>query len=50
MLQDGIVGDWRELGIGGCWTVEESGSLEDVVELEGVVLLDDLGVDVGNEE
>lgn len=50
VLDDGVVGDLSELGIGGGNPLEEKRTLEDIPELEGVVLLDHLGVNEGNEE
>lgn len=50
MVDDGIVGDLGKLGISRGGALEQEGSEEDVVELQGVVLLDDLSVNIGNEE
>lgn len=50
MVNDGIVGDFGKLGISGGGSAEEEGSEENVIQLDGVVLLDDLGVDIRNEE
>jgi hypothetical protein len=50
VVNDSIVGDLSELGISGGLAREEQRSEENVVPLEGVILLDDTLVDVGNEE
>lgn len=50
MLHDSVIRNRCALSIGGCLTAEQSGTLEDVVPLEGVVLLDDLAVNKGDEE
>jgi hypothetical protein len=50
VLHDGVVGYLSEFGIRRSGPVEKQGTLDHVPDLEGVVLLDDLSVDVGNEE
>lgn len=50
VLHHSVVGDSGSLITSGGGALEEKGTLEDMVELEAVVLLDDLAVDVGNEE
>lgn len=50
VLDDGVVGDLGLLGVGGGGAAEVEGTLEDVVPADGLVLLDNLAVDVGDEE
>lgn len=50
VLHHSVVGDGSTLGISRGLTLEQSRTLEDVVPLQGVVLLDDLAVDERNEE
>ena len=50
VLDDSVVGYLGELGIRRSSSAEERGTLDDIPDLEGVVLLDDLAVDEGNEE
>jgi hypothetical protein len=50
VVNDGVVGDLSELGIGGSLAGEEKRSEEDVVPLQGVVLSDDTLIDIRNEE
>lgn len=50
LLHNGVVGNVGLLGVGGSLTLEQKRAADDIPPLEGVVLLDDLGVDVGDEE
>jgi hypothetical protein len=50
VLYDGVVGNLGKLGIRRGSSAEERGTLDHVPDLEGVVLLDDLAVDEGDEE
>ena len=50
VLDDGVVGDNGLGSIGGGSSGEEGRAVRDVVPLDGVVLLDDLGVEVRDEE
>lgn len=50
VLDDGVVGDLGELGALRCGTEEEHRTVDELVPLESVVLLDDDRVDVGDEE
>lgn len=50
VLDNGVVGNAGGLGIGGSRALEQEGSVDELPGLEGVVLLDDLGVDEGNKE
>jgi len=50
VLDDGVVGDDSLFTLSGSGSEEESGTHEEVVPLDGVVSLDDLGVDVRDEE
>lgn len=50
ILDDSVVGDLGLLGISGGRALEQERTVDDMSQLEGVVLLDDLGVDVGDEE
>lgn len=52
LLDDGVVGDvgLAALGVSGSGALEQKRALEDHPPAEGVVLLDDLGVDIRDEE
>lgn len=50
LLDDGVVGNLGLLSVGGSGALEQKGALNEVVPLDGVVLLDNLGVDEGDEE
>lgn len=50
VLDNGIVGDAGLLGVLRGGAPEEHGAVDDVPEAQGVVLLDNLGVDKGHEE
>lgn len=50
VLYDSIVGDLGKLSIGWCWLLEQQRSLDDIPDVDGVILLDHLGVNEGDEE
>lgn len=50
LLHNGVVGNVGLLGVGGSLALEQKRAADDHPPLDGVVLLDDLGVDVGDEE
>ena len=50
VLDGGVVGNLGLRGIGRCLALEEQRTLDDIGDLEGVILLDNPGVDIGQEE
>src|SRR5437764_12317121 len=50
MLYDGIIRDFSVFCARGGRAIEEERSLEDVIPLEGLVLLHDYGMDIGDKE
>lgn len=49
-MDNGVVGDFGEFGIGRRWTLEEERTVNKHPPLHGVILLDDLCMNEGDEE